>query len=79
MTALKVFVLVGIIDSFDNDFATVELNTSPALNGGPALAVMPVSAFPCEIKEGTRFYVVQLRKEYADPVIVCQKEYNETR
>ena len=60
MTALKVFILVGKIDSHDGLFATVELNLNPATNGGPAMAVMPGSAFPCEVKEGNTFYVVKL-------------------
>jgi hypothetical protein len=73
MTALKVFILVGTIDSHDGQFATVELDTNPATNGGPAMAVMPVAAFPCEVKEGKVFYVVKLTEEQ-DAVIVCQKE-----
>ena len=73
MTALKVFILVGTIDSHDGQFATVELNTNPATNGGPAMAVMPVAAFPCEVKEGRVFYVVKLTEE-ADAVIVCREE-----
>ena len=73
MTALKVFILVGTIDSHDGQFATVELNLNPATNGGPAMAVMPVAAFPCEVKEGNTFYVVKL-SELEDAVIICQKE-----
>ncbi len=73
MSILTTFILVGMIDSYDKHFATVELNTTPASNGGPATAVMPVSAFPCEIYEGKVFYVVKLHDEQ-DAVIVCQKE-----
>tara|TARA_R110000851_G_scaffold147719_1_gene287713 strand:- start:1067 stop:1312 length:246 start_codon:yes stop_codon:yes gene_type:complete len=73
MTILTTFILVGMIDSYDAHFATVELNTTPASNGGVATAVMPVTAFPCEIYEGKVFYVVKLHDEQ-DAVIVCQKE-----
>ena len=73
MTALKVFILVGTIDSHDGQFAPVELNLNPATNGGPAMAVMPVAAFPCEVKEGNTFYVVKL-SDIEDAVIICQKE-----
>jgi len=73
MTALKVFILVGTIDSHDGQFATVELNLNPATNAGPAMAVMPVAAFPCEIKEGDTFYVVKLSAAQ-DAVVICQKE-----
>ena len=73
MTMLTTFILVGMIDSFDSHFATVELNTTPESNGGPATAVMPVSAFPCEIYEGKVFYVVKLQED-ADATIVCQKD-----
>ena len=59
MNALKVFILVGTIDSHDGKFATVELDLNPATNAGPAMAVMPVGAFPCKIKEGDTFYVVK--------------------
>ena len=78
MTALKVFILVGTIDSHDGQFATVELNLNPATNGGPAMAVMPVAAFPCEVKEGNTFYVVKLFEEL-DAIIICQKESDESR
>jgi len=78
MTILTTFILVGMIDSHDTYFATVELNTTPASNGGPATAVIPVSAFPCEIYEGKVFYVVKLADEQ-DAVIVCQKEPDESR
>ena len=71
MNILKTFILVGIVDSHDAFFATVELNTNPASNGGPATAVMPVSAFPCEISEGKKFYVVKLHEEQ-EAVIICE-------
>ena len=73
MKVLTTFILVGMVDSHDAHFATVELNTTPASNGGPATAVMPVAAFPCEIYEGKVFYVVKLHDEQ-DAVIVCQEE-----
>ena len=73
MNMLTTFILVGMVDSFDPYFATVELNTTPASNGGPSIAVMPVSAFPCEIYEGKIFYVVKLHDEQ-DATIVCQKD-----
>tara|TARA_R110000765_G_scaffold18334_1_gene49222 strand:- start:454 stop:699 length:246 start_codon:yes stop_codon:yes gene_type:complete len=73
MTILTTFILVGMIDSYDAHFATVELNTTPASNGGPATAVMPVTAFPCEVYEGRIFYIVKLHDEQ-DAVVVCQKE-----
>lgn len=70
MNALKVFILIGTIDSHDGQFATVELNLNPATNGGAASAVMPVSAFPCEIEEGSRFFVVKLTEEQ-EAIIIC--------
>ena len=76
MTVLQVFILVGVVDSFDNQFATVELDTNPPSNGGPAIAVLPVSAFPCEVTEGRRFYVVKL-SEGADATIVCKEDADE--
>ena len=70
---LKTFVLIGIIDSFDSHFASVELNMNPAFNGGAAHAVVPVTAFPCQISEGQRFYIVKLTED-SDSVIVCNLE-----
>lgn len=70
---LKTFVLIGVIDSFDEHFATVELNMNPATNGVPAQAVMPVNAFPCEIEEGQIFYVVKISED-SDPVVVCHAD-----
>lgn len=78
MNILTTFILVGVIDSHDGVFATVELNTNPASNGGPATAVMPVSAFPCEISEGKVFYVMKLHEDQ-DAVIVCEAKENEQR
>jgi hypothetical protein len=75
MKTLTTFILVGMVDSYDAHFATVEINTTPASNGGPSTAVMSVEAFPCEIYEGRIFYVVKLHEE-EDAVIVCQKEVN---
>jgi hypothetical protein len=75
MNMLTTFILVGMIDSFDTHFATVELNTTPESNGGPATAVIPVTAFPCEIYEGKVFYVVKLYED-EDATIVCQKDLN---
>ena len=79
MSILTTFVLVGMVDSFDKQFATVEINTNPATNAGPAMAVMPLTAFPCEIREGKVFYVVKLH-ETQDAVIICQEDVkNESR
>ena len=64
---------MGVIDSHDEYFATVELNTNPASNGGAATAVMPVNAFPCEIYEGKVFYVVKLHEDQS-AVIICQED-----
>ena len=73
MKVLTTFILVGMIDSFDKHFATVELNTNPASNSGPSIAVMPVNAFPCEVYEGKVFYVVKL-SELTDAVVICQED-----
>ena len=70
---LKTFVLIGAVDSFDSQFASVELNMNPAMNGGVAQAVLPVSAFPCEISEGQKFYVLKLHED-TDAVLVCRLE-----
>jgi hypothetical protein len=76
VSTLKTFILIGIVDSFDANFATVELNTNPASNGGAAIAVMPVHVFPCEIFEGKRFYVAKLQEDKL-PVVVCALEEQE--
>ena len=73
MNMLTTFILVGMIDSYDTHFATVELNTTPASNGGPSTAVMPIAAFPCEIYEGKVFYVVKLHEDM-EATIVCQRD-----
>ncbi len=78
MTLLKVFILIGVVDSHDANFATVELNTNPPLNGGSALAVLPVTMFPCKVKEGQEFYLVKLTED-AESVIICRNEDVEDR
>ena len=59
---LKTFVLVGVIVSHDELLSTVEFNTNPAVNGGPAIAVMQNSAIPCEVEVGKKIYVVKSDK-----------------
>ena len=67
---LSTFVLVGTILSHDAFLTTVELNLNPATNGGPAIAVLPNEAIPCEIKVGRTIYIVKDEKQEA-PVISC--------
>jgi hypothetical protein len=69
MKLLATFVLVGTIDSMDTVFATVELNT-PAPTEQSSIAILPLTAFPCEIEEGDRFFVVKLDKDL-DAEIIC--------
>jgi len=68
---LKSFVLVGVIVSHDDVLSTVEFNTNPAVNGGPAIAVMQTSAIPCDVEVGKKIYVVKDEKmEHAQ--ITCE-------
>ena len=69
MKLLTTFLLIGTVDSKDEFFATVEINMNPATNQA-GHAVMPIAAFPCEIKEGDTFYILKLTEE-DEPVIVC--------
>ena len=66
---LATFVMVGVVDSKDDFFATVEINSSPPVVEA-AMAVIPLHAFPCEIKEGDQFYILKLTED-KDPVIIC--------
>ena len=72
---LTTFVLVGTVDSKDDFFATVEINMNPATEK-PGHAVMPLTAFPCQIKEGETFYILKLTEESL-PVILCKKDLGE--
>ena len=74
--ALATFVLVGTIDSMDAHFATVEINYNPATLEPAAMAVLPLSAFPCDISEGDMFYIVKLNPE-KDALILCAPKDNE--
>ena len=74
MKLLTTFVLIGTVDSMDDFLATVEINMNPATEK-PGYAVIPITAFPCEIKEGDNFYILKLTKD-SIPVIMC-KEYEE--
>lgn len=69
---LTTFVLVGTVDSMDEYFATVEINMNPATEQ-PAQAVMPLTAFPCEINEGQTFYILKLTEDTL-PVILCKDD-----
>ena len=68
---LNSFVLVGVILSHDSLLTTVEFNLNPAVNGGPAIAVLPNEAIPCDVEKGKKIYVVKEEKmQY--PEIVCE-------
>jgi len=72
MKLLTTFVLTGVVDTMDPYFATVEINLNPPLEQA-SIAVMPVSAFPCKIKEGDTFYIVKLSPSPDSlPLIMCK-------
>ena len=73
-TILTSFVLTGIVDSTDQFFASVEVNLVPPL-AESSLAVIPLHAFPCDIKEGDSFYILKLTEE-KEPVIICGEHSN---
>lgn len=74
---LNSFVLIGIILSHDDVLTTVEFNTNPAVNGGPAIAILQNSAIPCEVKVGKKIYIVK-DESTEHPVITCEVT-NESR
>jgi hypothetical protein len=75
MTVLKTFVLVGVVDSTDQFFASVEINTNPPV-AEASLAVIPLHAFPCDIKEGDHFYILKLTED-DDSVIICKDKVDD--
>ena len=77
MKLLTTFVLIGTVDSADDFMATVEINMNPATEQ-IGHAVMPLTAFPCEIKEGDTFYILKLTEESV-PVIICKQQPEETK
>lgn len=78
MKLLTTFVLIGTVDSKDEFFATVEINMNPATEQ-IGQAVMPLGAFPCQVKEGDNFYILKLTKDSL-PVIICKdKEAERTK
>jgi hypothetical protein len=77
MTPVKAFILMGIVQSYDNEIATVELNTNPPTAGLEVTARMPVPLLPCEIKEGKVFYVIKVADSDQE-FIVCEQKYPHT-
>ena len=75
---LSSFVLVGIIVSHDTLLSTVEFNMNPAVNGGPALAILQNSAIPCEVKVGQKIFVVKQKSEEV-ATITCERQTDESR
>jgi|TARA_R110001583_G_scaffold96407_8_gene240650 hypothetical protein len=69
MKLLATFLLVGTVDSKDDFFATVELNSNPPQEQA-AIAVIPITAFPCKIEEGDTFYILK-STETGPTVIIC--------
>ena len=76
--SLSSFVLVGTIVSHDSLLSTVEFNMNPAVNGGPALAILQNSAIPCEVKVGQKIFVVKQENEDI-ATITCERQKNESR
>ena len=74
MKTLTTFVLIGIVDSKDDFFATVEIQKNPPTEVH-GTAVMPLHAFPCSIDEGDTFYILKLTKD-TDAVILCKPDDN---
>ncbi len=66
---LSTFVLTGVVDSTDEYFATVEINLNPPVEDA-SVAIVPISVFPCEIQEGSKFYILKLT-QHELPVIIC--------
>jgi len=73
--ALATFVLIGTVDSTDQFFASVEINTNPPQEQ-PSLAVLPLTAFPCKIEEGDTFYIFKSSPDKL-PVIMCAGDQEE--
>jgi len=69
--SLKLLILIGVIDSVDNNLATVELNS--LTYGAPEIAVLPVDAFPCNVREGKVFYIIQ-DEQSGESTIVCEND-----
>jgi len=70
---LTSYVLIGTILSHDPVFATIQFSINPETNGKPGIAVMPISAIPCEVNVGGKVFVV--KNENNDyPVISCEKK-----
>jgi len=74
--ALSTFLLIGTIDSMDQNFATVEVNYNPATLEPASMAVLPLSAFPCDVAEGDTFYILKIDPD-KDAQILCAPSENE--
>jgi len=74
-TVLTTFLLIGTVDSKDDFFATVEINTNPQTQEF-GQAVMPLGAFPCKVSEGDNFFILKLTEDSL-PVIICKDQVGE--
>jgi hypothetical protein len=72
MKILTTFVLIGIVDSKDEFFATVEIQKNPPTEQH-GTAVLPLHAFPCDIEEGDTFYILKLTTD-SEAVILCKQD-----
>lgn len=70
MTLMTVFVLVGSVQSTDQFFATVQLQTRDGCIEEAGQAVLPLHAFPCEIEAGDSFHVIKLTED-SIPLVQC--------
>jgi|TARA_R110000824_G_scaffold27566_2_gene93581 hypothetical protein len=70
MKLLTVFILTGSVDSTDEFFATVNLQTKA--DYVPIQTVLPLHTFPCKIKAGDLFYILKETEDSA-PIFQCGK------
>jgi len=69
MNLFAVMLVAGIVDSVDESFVTVELNSKPGCE--PVVTVIPREDFPCDVSEGDDFHLLKSSVEGSEPFVVC--------
>jgi len=63
MKLLSIALVFGVVDSFDANMVSVEITDKRTEIPEVVYTTFPESLFPCEIKEGSKFYLVMVKED----------------
>jgi hypothetical protein len=62
MKLLSIALMLGVVDSFDASMVSVEITDNRTEIAETVYMTFPESLFPCEVKEGSKFYFAMVKE-----------------